>query len=159
MAMTQQHPKHRAQLEPDDRITQQFTVDVAYLVTKRNRVHFGGWCIVSSPLILAFNLREFVWDVITNKEAIQIVSGAGSNHAVEAWVKPVGEGRVAVFLINTLNKAAKPYPNATVSIKLSALNITENVKVRDVWAKSDLAPLKAGSSLDAELEFHGSQFY
>ena len=44
-----------------------------------NRVHFGGWCIVSSPLILAFNLstparHELVWDIITNKEAIQIVS-------------------------------------------------------------------------------------
>eukprot|EP00666_Eupelagonemidae_sp_cell4sb_P015062 gene15062-3405_t len=23
-----------------------------------NRVHFGGWCIVSSPLILAYNLSE-----------------------------------------------------------------------------------------------------
>ena len=36
-----------------------------------NRAHFGGWCIVSSPLILAFNLsdatrRDLVWDIITN---------------------------------------------------------------------------------------------
>ena len=35
-----------------------------------NRVHFGGWCIVSSPLILAYNLstperRELVWDIVT----------------------------------------------------------------------------------------------
>jgi hypothetical protein len=42
-----------------------------------NRVHFGAWCIVSSPLILAFNMsdparHELVWDIITNKEAIQI---------------------------------------------------------------------------------------
>lgn len=42
-----------------------------------NKVHFGGWCIVSSPLILAYNLsenarRELVWDIITNKEAIQV---------------------------------------------------------------------------------------
>jgi hypothetical protein len=42
-----------------------------------NQVHFGGWCIVSSPMILAFNLsdtarRELVWDTITNKEAIQV---------------------------------------------------------------------------------------
>ena len=42
------------------------------------------WCIVSSPLILAFNLSEparhnLVWDIITNKEAIQInqVGGGG----------------------------------------------------------------------------------
>jgi hypothetical protein len=42
-----------------------------------NRVHFGAWCIVSSPLILAFNMsdparHDLVWDIITNKEAIQI---------------------------------------------------------------------------------------
>jgi hypothetical protein len=47
------------------------------LTKEENQVHFGGWCIVSSPLVLAFNLsdpvrRELVWDVITNKEAIQI---------------------------------------------------------------------------------------
>ena len=43
-----------------------------------NRVHFGAWCIMSSPMILAFNLsdsarREIVWDIITNKEAIQVI--------------------------------------------------------------------------------------
>lgn len=37
----------------------------------------AGWCIVSSPLILAFNIseparRELVWPIITNKEAIMI---------------------------------------------------------------------------------------
>ena len=37
----------------------------------------AGWCIVSSPLILAFNLstptrHDLVWDIITNKEAIQV---------------------------------------------------------------------------------------
>ena len=42
-----------------------------------NRVHFGAWCIMSSPMILAYNLsqparRELVWDIITNKEAIQV---------------------------------------------------------------------------------------
>jgi alpha-galactosidase len=44
---------------------------------EENQVHFGSWCIVSSPLILAYNLsdtarHELVWDIITNKEAIQI---------------------------------------------------------------------------------------
>jgi hypothetical protein len=47
------------------------------MTKEENQVHFGGWCIVSSPLVLAFNLsdpvrRELVWDVITNNEAIQI---------------------------------------------------------------------------------------
>jgi len=41
------------------------------------RSHFGAWCIVSSPLILGFDLRDentlnLVWDIITNKEAIAV---------------------------------------------------------------------------------------
>jgi hypothetical protein len=28
------------------------------LTYDENAVHFGGWCIVSSPLILAYNLTE-----------------------------------------------------------------------------------------------------
>eukprot|EP00756_Hemistasia_phaeocysticola_P064170 Hpha_TRINITY_DN7575_c0_g1::TRINITY_DN7575_c0_g1_i2::g.18874::m.18874/K07407/E3.2.1.22B, galA, rafA; alpha-galactosidase len=94
------------------------TVGDGSLTTDENKVHFGGWCIISSPLILAFNLsdqvrREAVWDIITNKEAIQVnqiwdghpgrqvVHQSGSNGAVEVWVKPIGEGRKAVFVVNT----------------------------------------------------------
>lgn len=83
-----------------------------------NAVHFGGWCIVSSPLILAYNLstperRELVWDIITNKEAIsvnqawaghpgsQVLYNIGSNSQVEVWTKPLGDGRTAAFILNT----------------------------------------------------------
>jgi hypothetical protein len=53
---------------------------VGGMTKDENMVHFGGWCIVSSPLILAYNLstparRELVWDIITNKGA-QVVSVA-----------------------------------------------------------------------------------
>ena len=39
-----------------------------------SRSHFGGWCIVSAPLILGMDLTddanvEAVWDIISNKEA------------------------------------------------------------------------------------------
>ena len=41
------------------------------------RSHFGLWSIVSSPLVLGFNLSDAkimdrVWPVITNREAIAI---------------------------------------------------------------------------------------
>jgi len=88
------------------------------LTESENRVHFGAWCIISSPLILAYNLtdpdrRESVWDIVTNKEAIQVnqiwaghpgsqaMAGLGSNGAVELWTKPLGEGRLAALLVNT----------------------------------------------------------
>ena len=46
-----------------------------------NRVHFGGWCIVSSPLILAYNLstperRELVWDIITVSTAERFLTSS-----------------------------------------------------------------------------------
>ena len=51
------------------------------------------WCIVSSPLILAFNLSEparhnLVWDIITNKEAIQINQVGGGGERALPTVHP-----------------------------------------------------------------------
>lgn len=91
---------------------------VGSMTKAENRVHFGGWCITSSPLILAFNLseaprRELVWEIITNKEAIQVnqawaghpgsqrLSGLGTNRQTEVWTKPLGGGRTAVLIVNT----------------------------------------------------------
>lgn len=44
---------------------------------EEDRAHFGAWCIVSSPLILGFNLSDRatyqrVWPIISNKEAIAV---------------------------------------------------------------------------------------
>merc|ERR1711874_871157 len=43
----------------------------------QSRTHFGAWCIVSSPLILGFDvtngdLMDSMWDIITNEEAIAV---------------------------------------------------------------------------------------
>lgn len=147
------------------------TVGDGSLSKKENQVHFGGWCITSNPLILAFNLsdpmrHDLVWDIITNKEAIQVnqiwdghpgrqvLWNAGSNKAVEVWMKPVGQGRTAAFVINTEDKVRD---NATITIQLSDLGITGETKVRDVWHKKDL-PLASGA-ITTELEYHGSQFF
>jgi hypothetical protein len=57
-----------------------------------------------------------VWDIITNKEAIQInqawvghpgsqvLANEGSNKQVEVWTKPLANSMTAVFVINTENK-------------------------------------------------------
>jgi alpha-galactosidase len=47
------------------------------LTLDESRSHFGAWCVVSSPLILGFDLTNTnkmnqVWDVITNTEAIAV---------------------------------------------------------------------------------------
>merc|ERR1711871_652862 len=107
------------------------TVGDGSMTKNENRVHFGAWCIISSPLILAYNLsdsarHDLMWDIITNKEAIQVnqiwdghpgrqvLANVGSNNEVEVWAKPVGDGRTAVFIINTANKKG---PSANITIQ------------------------------------------
>ena len=104
-----------------------------------NAVHFGGWCIVSSPMILAFNLsdparRDLVWSIITNKEAIQVnqawaghpgsqvIAGAGNNSMVEVWTKPLGGDRTAVFIINTEDDNVEAEAQAAAESKVRDLN-------------------------------------
>ena len=66
-----------------------------------NRAHFGAWCIVSSPLILGFDVldaRAFdvVWPVISNTEAIAI-NQQWAGHAgwlVRSWTPP-GAAQIA----------------------------------------------------------------
>ena len=81
----------------------------------------------------------------------------GSNAAVEVWTKPLGEGRVAAFFLNTLNSGD---PNATVAITVALpdLNITGAVKVRDVWGKADLPMVKSGGSFTTSMGHHASSF-
>lgn len=49
-----------------------------------SKTHFGGWCIVSAPLILGMDLTDAssldaVWPIISNKEAVRsLVRGAPS---------------------------------------------------------------------------------
>mmetsp|Transcript_32804 Transcript_32804/g.101715 ORF Transcript_32804/g.101715 Transcript_32804/m.101715 type:complete len:365 (+) Transcript_32804:1-1095(+) len=150
------------------------------LTKDENRVHFGAWCIVSSPLILAYNLsspaeRELVWDIVTNKEAIQVnqalaghpgrqvLVGLGSNGAVEVWAKPVGEAGLAVLVVNTedrrggLRGPAPPPPAASVAIELTALNVSGRRRVRDVWAKRYLPD--AEGTLSVRVPYHACAFF
>lgn len=53
-------------------------LEVGQLATpEEDRAHFGAWCIVSSPLVLGFNVTDRsiyqrVWPIISNKEAIAV---------------------------------------------------------------------------------------
>lgn len=123
-----------------------------------NAVHFGGWCIVSSPLILAFNLsdsdrHDLVWDIITNKEAIQVnqawaghpgsqvLHSIGNNSQVEVWTKPLGNGRTAALIINTADKASSlGGMAAAVEAEAEAAAAAAALPVPELLRASTLAP-------------------
>lgn len=51
--------------------------DPCFLNFTEMRTNFGGWCIISNPLVLAMDLRDTetldsVWPIITNREAIAV---------------------------------------------------------------------------------------
>ena len=56
------------------------------------RAHFGAWCIMSSPLILGFDLRDEakvaqLWPFVANTEAIAVSQSWGGHPGwrLKAW--------------------------------------------------------------------------
>jgi alpha-galactosidase len=118
-----------------------------------SRSHFGGWCVVSAPLILGLDvtnskLVDSVWDIISNHEAIAINQAwaghpgrlvyetsedqSGQRGAYQVWAKRMPEGGQAALIINT------GVSTVDVSIKLADLGLEGPCSMRDVWAHRDL---------------------
>lgn len=117
------------------------------LAAVESRTHFGAWCIVSSPLILGFDLtnKTVLNDVlpyVANKEAIAVnqayVGDPGrllqqkdsSQGGYEIWTKKVSTNSTAFLAINT-----DPKVNAT-AVTIDDV-LFDGCSVRDVWAHAD----------------------
>jgi alpha-galactosidase len=133
---------------------------------EEDRTHFGAWCVVSSPLVLGLDLTDDskmdrVWDIITNKEAIavnQAWAGHPGRRVIsepyrQTWAKPLGEGRMAVFL---LSAGAK---NETVTITLSDFGFEDAVTIRDIWSRKDLGTSDKDTFVTDAFGGHDSRFY
>jgi hypothetical protein len=65
-----------------------------------SKTHFGGWCIVSAPLILGMDLTDAssldaVWPIISNKEAVRsLVRGPPSVFLRSLFVYSSSRGRL-----------------------------------------------------------------
>jgi len=73
------------------------------------------------------------------------------NGELELWAKPLGDGKVAAFVLNNGN-------HVVTDFDLADLNMTGDVSVRDVWARQDL-PALTGGSIPLELDLHGSAMF
>ena len=67
------------------------------LSPEESRTHFGMWVIMSSPLVLGFDLRDqkvldSVWETITNKEAIAVNHAwhGSAGNLTKSWPVPTG---------------------------------------------------------------------
>ena len=139
-----------------------------------DRSHFGAWAIVSSPLILSFDLTDSArmdraWPIISNRRVLAVnqhfVGDPGRRVALaadgwQAWAKRMGKApgssSFAVFLVNTgaqLVRVTLPLQNVS-----SAYTSDAAVCARDLYT-GVLHLLPSRAPLEATLGAHDSGMY
>lgn len=106
------------------------------------RTHMSLWSLLAAPLLAGNDLRSVapdILEILTNKEVIAIDQDALGKQAVrvakdgdtEVWSRPLADGGVAVGLFN------RGAAQAQVAATWSALGLSGDYKVRDLWAHAD----------------------
>ena len=118
------------------------------------------WSIARSPLIMGGDLRhldEPTLALLTNPDVIA-VNQAGSAAAplyvedgMRAWTSRAKGGGLNLAMFNTGDRARR------IGIDLRWLKLGERVRVRDLWARRDLAP--ATGRVEAQVPAHGAVLY
>jgi len=125
---------------------------------KEDKVHFGLWSILASPLMAGNDLRsmpEQVRAILTAPEVIAVnqdprgfqgykVHNSGGR---EIYNKPLSDGTTAVLL---LNKSETP---ADLTVTWEQLGLQGVQRVRDLWERKDLGEFK-DSFMAANLSRH-----
>lgn len=138
-----------------------------------DRSHFSAWAIMSSPLILSFNLTDKArmdraWPIISNKRVVAVnqrwVGSPGrrltdSPDGWQAWAKPMGGATYAVLLLGTGKQEARAsLPLANISA--TVFKPGHAVCARDLYEGKALPPLAPGAPLEvAALAVHDSAMY
>ena len=155
------------------------------LSLEETRSHFGGWAIVSSPLILSHDVNDDavtdqIWDIISNCEVLAVNqayfgdSGGiydASNETIilqykkfqtevpiyQYLSKPLGVNKVAVLLMNS--NTTQLVLNATFAdIPGLGDEITteEEYSVRDLWAHENMGAFQ--NSVSVSVKSHDASF-
>jgi alpha-galactosidase len=132
--------------------------------------HMTAWAIYPSPLILSCNLdalSEFELRLFGNEEVIAMNQDRLGKLAVRLreerraglagepsrdrriWARPLSEGRYAVALFNVADA------DDDLTLEFQDLGIRKRVRVRDIWARSDLGSL--AERLTLPVPAHGAR--
>jgi alpha-galactosidase len=118
------------------------------MTTTEYRAHFSLWCLLSSPLMAGNDIRNMtpeIRDILTNKEVIAVDQDAlqqgrriRKEGDLEVWGKKLAGGAQAVILLN------RGQAEATIAVSWQELGLPfdAEMKLRDLWAKKDLTPVK-----------------
>jgi len=161
-------------------------VGVHPLTYTESRSHFGAWCVVSSPLILGFDLSnntvmDSIWDIITNTEALavsqtwaghpgRLVKQASSTSLYKGYsidgnsVRAVGDWQIWGKVLDNGDQAALVLNVADSEMKVGLLisdlgfKSSDKVKVRDIWNHKDLGTMNGSDTINSDLKAHDSAF-
>jgi alpha-galactosidase len=122
------------------------------------RTHMSLWALVASPLLAGNDVRtmtDATKAILLNKEVIAIdqdplgkQASPVKNGDLEAWIKPLADGSVAVGVVN-LGAAA-----AEATVKSGDLGLNGKVKeARDLWTHQDVK--FTGGAYSAIVPSHG----
>jgi alpha-galactosidase len=117
------------------------------LANVESKTHFFAWCIISSPLMISFDvtnddLLDRIWTIISNTEAIAI-NQAWAGHPGrlvltdgegQIWTKQLPNGQAAILFLNRGEEAI----DLSVSLKDAGLTPNKKYKMRDIWLKAPL---------------------
>jgi alpha-galactosidase len=120
----------------------------------QSRTHFTLWCMMSAPLIAGNNLRlmdQRILKVLTNKNAISIDQDklgipcflwAKTASGIEAWIKPLSDGGLAVCFLNRNTMAASLDFNWQQVARdpdfKKSYTIDGSYSIYDIWHNKDL---------------------
>lgn len=133
------------------------------LTMDENRAHFSLWCMLAAPLMMGNDIRKATpetLEILLNKEAIAVNQDSLGRQGVkvrddgdaEVWSKVLQDGSRAVVLFNR----AKIPQNIGVLWTEIGYPLSLTAKVRDLWAKKDVAISTGGYA--ADIPPHGVAF-
>jgi len=150
------------------------------------RTHFAAWAIVSSPLILGFELlnataMDLVWPIITNREVLQVNqrwagwSGSAFFSSPEKTHFSLCHWERTPCDIPTIQYLYKPQPNDQVAVLLMnngetprdlllefhlipLIKKSGQYRLRNLWDRKDIPGTFAGSYLAKQVISHDAIF-
>ena len=144
---------------------------------EEDRAHFAAWCIISSPLILGYDvtddsITDKIWSIVSNKEILEVSqtwaghpgrlvksydpTGGSVNESMMVWGKVLGAHDQAALIIGNYEGTV----NYTVEVDLTEFGFAagDSVKVRDLYAKKDIMTAKGSFQTEA-VASHDSRMY
>jgi hypothetical protein len=131
-----------------------FTEDEQY-------THFTLWCISQSPLMMGGDMpdnSEFVENLLTNEEVIYVNQKARNarqffrENGKVIWISEDRDSAARFVAFFNLNDQP-----ADIGIEMAALGFPGICKIRDLWQKKNLEPVKG--SLSAKVNPHGAKIF